>query len=100
MIFSASRPCIAAQVLRATTATPPRGENFAGGGVPSSRTILTTPGTFSAALSSTEATVPPSTGGRATTANSIPGITVSWPYFARPVEMSKPSVSGRVPLPM
>ena len=48
-IFSASRPCIAAQVLLAMTATPPSGANFAGGGVPSIRTIFSTPGTFIAA---------------------------------------------------
>ena len=56
---------MAAQVLRPMTATPPRGWNSAGAGLPSIRTTRTTPGTFSAWLSSTLATLPPNTGGRA-----------------------------------
>jgi hypothetical protein len=43
---------IAAQVFAATTATPPNGWNFAGGGVPSMTTTFSTPGTFSAAVAS------------------------------------------------
>ena len=59
---------MAAQVLRASTATPPRGWKYAGGGLGSIWTTFTTPGTLSASASSTLATLPPSTGGRATTA--------------------------------
>ena len=38
-----------------------------------------TPGTFMVALSSYDATLPWTTGGRATTANSMPGSFTSWP---------------------
>jgi len=68
VIFNAWRPCIAAQVLRASTATPPRGLKCAGGGLGSIWTTFITPGTLSASASSTLATLPPRTGGRATTA--------------------------------
>ena len=66
-IFSASRPCIAAHVLRAMTATPPSGLNAPR---PESRRShdLHTPGTFSASVASKLFTVPPYTCGRATTA--------------------------------
>ena len=59
---------MAAHVLRAITATPPSGLKNGGAGLPSIWTTFTTPGTLSAAESSTLATLPPSTGGRATTA--------------------------------
>ena len=68
VILSASRPFIAAQVLRATTATPPSGwnsEGIAGGSI---GTTLSTPGTFTVSALSTLRTLPPNTGGRATTA--------------------------------
>ena len=65
VILSASRPLSAAQVFLAMTATPPSGANFAGAGVPSSFTTFSTPGTFMAALASSDATLPPTTGGRA-----------------------------------
>jgi len=42
-------------------------------------TIFSTPGTFMAALLSSEATLPPTTGGRATTANFMPGSMMSCP---------------------
>ena len=79
VILSASRPFIAAQVFLAMTATPPSGANLAGAGVGASCTIFSTPGTFMAALESSEATLPPTTGGLATTANFMPGSTTSWP---------------------
>ena len=63
----------------AITATPPSGANAAGGGVPSMVTTLSTPGTFMAPLASYEATLPCTTGGRATTANNMPGSLMSWP---------------------
>jgi hypothetical protein len=59
---------MAAQVLRATTATPPSGLNSAGPALPSMATTRTTPGTFMAGAASKRATLPPYTGGRATTA--------------------------------
>jgi hypothetical protein len=59
VIFSASRPRIAAQVSRAITATPPRGWNSEGMEGGSIRTTFTTPGTFSASDSSRLATLPP-----------------------------------------
>lgn len=58
------------------------------------------PGTFSAAESSTVATLPPHTGRRATTANSWFGNTMSWPNIAAPVAMPWPSTRRAVPLPM
>ncbi len=61
------------------TATPPSGENAAGGGVPSIATTFTTPGTFMASAASYEATLPWTTGGRATTAYIMPGSLTSWP---------------------
>ena len=79
VILSASRPLIAAQVFLAMTATPPSGSNLSGAGVASSVTIFSTPGTFMAALESTDATLPPTTGGRAITANFMPGSITSWP---------------------
>ena len=100
VILSASRPLSAAQVLLAITATPPSGANAAGGGVPSIFTTLTTPGTFIAALSSYDATLPRTTGGRAMTANSMPGSFTSWPYVALPVVMSNRSTIVTLPLPI
>ena len=79
MIFRASRPRMAAHVFLATTATPPSGRKPLGGGVPGIRTTFSTPATLSAALSSTLATVPPHTGGRAITATCIPGSMTSAP---------------------
>ncbi len=100
LILSASRPRIAAQVLLAMTATPPNGWNATGAGELLISTTFTTPGTFSASPASNDATVPPSTCGRATTANSMSGRTVSSPYLARPVVMSKLSTILIRPLPM
>ena len=77
--FSFSRPLIAEPVLRATTATPPTGMNFDGHGQPCTSTTFSTPGTFSASLASNDTSLPPTTGGRATTANFIPGILASMP---------------------
>ena len=59
---------MAAQVLLATTATPPTGLNWAGAGLASISTTLRTPGTLSASAASKLTTLPPYTGGRATTA--------------------------------
>jgi len=50
---------MAAQVLRATTATPPSGLNWAGAGLASISTTLSTPGTLSASVESTLTTFPP-----------------------------------------
>ena len=83
--LSALRPCSAAHVSFATTATPPRGRNPPGIGDSGMRTILSTPGTLSASVSSTLATVPPHAGGRAMTATFIPGSPTSAPYTAVPV---------------
>ena len=47
-------------------------------------TIWTKPGTFIASVASKETTLPPMTGGRATTAYFMPGRRMSWPYLARP----------------
>ena len=79
MILSASRPLIAAQVFFAITATPPSGKKRAGIGVSGMRTMRSTPGTLSAALSSTLTTLPPQTGGRAITAVFMPGSVMSAP---------------------
>ncbi len=49
-IFSASRPLIAAPVLRAITATPPSGWNFDGHGQPVTSITFSTPETFIAAV--------------------------------------------------
>ena len=78
-ILRASRPFKAAQVFFATTATPPSGLNFAGAGVPSSFTTFSTPGTFNASAASNDTTLPPTTGGRATTANFMPSSITSCP---------------------
>ena len=77
--FSFARPLIAEPVLRATTATPPTGMNFDGHGQPWTSTTFSTPGTFNASLGSNETSFPPTTGGRAITANFIPGIFASMP---------------------
>ena len=50
--------------------------------------VFFTPATLSAALSSTDFTLLPKTGGRATLAYSIPSMRVSCPYPALPVHMS------------
>ena len=100
LILSALRPRIAAQVLLAITATPASGWNANGAGELLISTTFTTPGTFSASAASNDVTVPPSTGERATTANSMSGSTMSSPYLARPVVMSKPSTIVILPLPM
>ena len=99
-ILSASRPFSAAQVFAAITATPPSGLNFAGAGVPSIFTTFSTPGTFIASAASYDATLPPTTGGRATTAYFMPSSRMSWPYIACPVVMSIRSTTGTLPLPM
>ena len=49
---------------------------------------------------SNDTTLPPTTGGRATTANFIPGTATSCPYIALPTVMSNRSTSGTLPLPM
>ena len=60
---------MAAQVFSAMTATPPSGWNTVGGGGASISTItLSTPGTFIVLAASKLLTLPPKTGGRATTA--------------------------------
>ena len=59
LMFSASRPFIAAHVFCAITATPASGWNAEGIGVSLISTTLTTPGTFMAAAASKEATLPP-----------------------------------------
>ena len=61
------------------TATPPSGRNPPGIGVSGMRTTRSTPGTLSAARSSTLATLPPQTGGRAMTATFMPGSRTSAP---------------------
>jgi hypothetical protein len=71
--LSALRPWNAAHVLSATTATP---ELIC--------TTLRTPGTFSAALASYDATFPPICRGFSTEAYFIPGTFTSIPYVARP----------------
>jgi hypothetical protein len=98
--LSALRPWIAAQVSLPTTTTPPTGMNSDGGGVPAMAKTLTTPGTFIASAASKLLTLPPSTGGRATTAYNIPGRRVSMPYWDLPVTMTGPSVSEGSFLPM
>jgi hypothetical protein len=72
----------------ATTATPPTGSKLEGIGLGSIGTILTTPLTFIASAPSKLATLPPSTGGRATTACSMSGRRGSMPNTALPVVMS------------
>jgi hypothetical protein len=73
------RPWIAAHVWSATTATPPSGLKPNGGVESGSRTTLRTPGTASAFESSTRFGRPPTTGGRSTTAVSMPGRRTSAP---------------------
>ena len=70
---------MAQPVLRATTATPPTGMNLDGQGKPWTSTTFSTPGTFSASVASNETSLPPTTGGRAITANFMPGILASMP---------------------
>lgn len=65
---SAARPCIAAQVLLATTATPPSGWKAGAPAMAGISTTFSTPGTASALALSTRRSLPPTTGGRATTA--------------------------------
>ena len=50
---------MAAQVLFATTATPPTGLNWAGAGLCSISTTFRTPGTLSVSAESTLTTLPP-----------------------------------------
>ena len=79
---SAFRPCIAAQVSSATTATPFE-----------IRTTCLTPGTSLAFESSTLASAPPKTGQRSTTAYRISGRRMSMPNFVLPSTL--PGVSSR-----
>jgi hypothetical protein len=67
-IFSALRPWIAAHVLRPMHRDAAERIELRRPGVGSMRTTRSTPGTLSAAESSTLTTVPPHTCGRATTA--------------------------------
>ncbi len=62
-IFSARRPFSAAQVLSATTATPPSDWNISGGLGGSSVITSRTPRTLRASASLTLFTDPPTTGG-------------------------------------
>jgi hypothetical protein len=98
--LSASRPFSAAQVLSATTVTPPSGMNLAGMAVPAMGTTFTTPGTAMAADSSHFTALPPSTAGRATTAYFMPSTRASCAYLAVPMVMSRRSVIWTFPLPM
>ena len=59
---------MAAKVFSAITATPPSGWKTTGGVGGSMATTLSTPGTFIALAASKLLTLPPKTGGRATTA--------------------------------
>ena len=74
VISSAARPRIAAHVWSASTATPPHGWNLHGGFGAASRRRCLTPGHRERARRRrTRATLPPTTGGRAITAISMPG---------------------------
>jgi hypothetical protein len=73
---------------------------LAGAGLPSIVTTFSTPGTSIAASALNDTTLPPNTGGRATTAYFMPGSFASMPYVARPVVMSYRSTIGIAPLPM
>ena len=66
-------------MLSAITATPPSGANLAGGMLPLICTMRSTPLTAFAALSSTDLTLPPTTGGLATAAYFMPGSFTSAP---------------------
>ncbi|CAJ2713907.1 Uncharacterised protein [Burkholderia pseudomallei] len=81
--FSASRPCFAAQKPFATTATPR-----------STCTTDTTPGTAFAALASNDFTLPPKTGGRCSSATSMPGIDTSIVNCAVPSDFARASTRG------
>src|SRR5205823_6012160 len=74
---SAARPCFAAHVSAATTAT-----------ASSRRTTCCTPGMAFALASSTLATLPPNTGQAATAANFMPGSRTSMPNCAVPSTLS------------
>lgn len=95
VIASAARPFIAAQVFSATTAMPPHGWNSHGGFGTGISTICVTPGTARARAASYLATFPPTAGGRAITATSIPGSVTSAPNCAVPVTIAAPSRTGR-----
>ncbi len=85
---------MAAQVLVASTATPPHGWKPQGAlGVGSARTFFT-PGTLSAALASRRLMRPPTTGGLAMTAISMPGSVTSAPNCAAPVTKDWASIDG------
>src|SRR3546814_12925501 len=81
----ASRPWIAAQVLRATTARPPSGLNLAPSPLPGISTTFITPGTATTAAVSAGFTLPPTTGGRTTTAVRMPGTVTPAALIALPV---------------
>ena len=70
---------MAAQVLVAMTAMPPSGWNFTGATAGSMAMIRTTPGTLTVSDPSKDATCPPKTGHRATTACNMPSILWSMP---------------------
>src|SRR5437762_11456647 len=57
--------------------------------------LFCTPGTLSASVASKLATLPPYTGGRATTAYSIPSSRVSMPYWALRSEERRVGKEGR-----
>ena len=81
--FSASRPCFAAQKPFATTATPP-----------GTCTTETTPGTAFAAVASNDLTVAPKSGGRCSSATSMPGNVTSSVNCAVPLVFGGTSTRG------
>ena len=90
-MLSASRPCQADQVLVAQTAIPPSCWNSGRPRYLGSGTISTTPGSLRASVASHDLTLPPTTGGRAITANSWFSRRAS---MAFPVTRSSRSTSG------
>jgi hypothetical protein len=83
---------MAAQVLRATTATPPSGWKAGAPWNAGISTTFSTPGTCSALLAATELrTLPPTTGGRATTAIDHAGQRMSMPNCACPLPIASMS---------
>ena len=82
-IFSASRPCFAAQKPVPTTATPP-----------GTCTTDTTPGTALAAVASNDFTFAPKRGGRCSSATRMPGTVVSSVKCAVPFDLADASTRG------
>ena len=98
---SLSRPCSAAQVFSASTATPVASgpSNGSPGFGPGITTTSTTPATLRACVSSYEASVPSRYGQRAITATSALAAYSSMPKRLRPVAIACASTTG-VGLPM